>query len=452
MKRHKVIGANFLDDFDIGKFTEKSVEIKVLVLERFETKDNQYRYKSGLLATKEEYDTVEFKGKQYVDLGKTFVTKLMANTKQILTVGVEGMILKGRKLQWLDPQVIGIDEDITEPYTADQVIDLANKSNVLQKVDVDYKLDDTGKGVTQIHIMGIEEEEVAKLKDISSEAKTASITKLKMLLKGAVGEKACHLDIRLKREGDNYFEGGEIMVGNFTGLSKIDGFLDGKKLRFGWKDTHVEESMSWMNAGSKGIEIFEPGKPGGSVNKYGAMLRLDEFEWKLIQADEHAKKLELSGSKLFGDKILLVAYVPVAQGQRIWVASLLSKEIEKGITIIPLQKNDEQVVCGIVYEPDEVDSQGDTTDAEEIRKACFYFMEHGGEIRLNHKGSRIDATVLENYIAPADFVVEGRPVKKGSWVMSVRVNDEKIWKGIKDGDFQGFSMAGYTGYTDIESK
>ncbi len=55
----------------------------------------------------------------------------------------------------------------------------------------------------QLHIMGIEEEKIPELKRISKEANESRYnpTKLKMLLKGAIGEQGCHIDLRLVKKG-----------------------------------------------------------------------------------------------------------------------------------------------------------------------------------------------------------------------------------------------------------
>lgn len=119
---------------------------------------------------------------------------------------------------------------------------------------------------------------------------------------------------------------------------------------------------------------------------------------------------------------------------------------EKEMSIIPLLKKDkkeERIVYGIVYEPDEEDTQGDIANAEEIRKAAYQFMEEVQTFKVMHKGSNVRVRVLENYIAPVDFKIEGKSVKEGSWVLVTRILDPKIWKAIKKGKLTGYSMAGY---------
>lgn len=321
--------------------------------------------------------------------------------------------------------------------------------------NIDYKVDDAGKAILQLHIMGIEEEKLDALKKVSKETVKARTnpTKLKALLKGAIGEQGCHIDLRMVRKGDDYFEGGEIMLGNLTGLDKLKKLDEDGKLRFGWKTPHIEEPtaetirgpVSWMEAGKNGIEIFPPGEAGATSQKYGAMLILDEFAFEMTQADEHAKKFVFSGCKMIEDGTYLTAYVPVAEGERVWMISRLKAEEQKFEKYVPIfvQKADEQIVCGIVYEPNEEDVQGDTATAAEIQKAAYQFMEDVQVFKINHKGKHIKAKVLESYIAPQDLVIAGQKIKKGSWLLTTRILDKKIWEDIKSGELMGYSMAGY---------
>lgn len=120
--------------------------------------------------------------------------------------------------------------------------------------------------------------------------------------------------------------------------------------------------------------------------------------------------------------------------------TIIEKAIEE---IIPVEKGDEHIVYGIVYEPDTVDAQGDKANAEEIKKAAYDFMEHVQTFKVMHKGNKVKVKILENYIAPVDFTIEKREIKKGSWVLVTRILDKKLWKDIKSGKLTGYSMAGY---------
>jgi len=121
------------------------------------------------------------------------------------------------------------------------------------------------------------------------------------------------------------------------------------------------------------------------------------------------------------------------------------KKFDRFVSVYPLDKaeKEEHIVCGVVYEPDVEDAQGDKANEVEICKAAYQFMEEVQAFRVMHKGKKVKVKVLESYIAPVDFTVAKQSIKKGSWILTVRVLDKKIWKAVKDGELTGFSMAGY---------
>ncbi|MBA7608431.1 DNA ligase [subsurface metagenome] len=324
---------------------KREAEIKVIALARHDVKGDLYNYTCGLLPGDSEFENLtEFRGEKYIDLGKCYNTKLKADPGDILTMGVEEIIPQDeKKLQWLGARVIDIDKDRKRPYFANQVIDIAERGGVLQKAveaGIDYKVGDKGKGVLQLHIMGIEEDKIEALKKRSREAVRArhNPSMLKMLLKNTIGEQGAHIDLRFVKTGDDFFEGGEIMIGNLTGLDKVKKLDVGGKLRFGWKVPRVEEPeaetirgpVSWMEAGKGRVEIFPPGEVGATAHKYGAMLLLDTFTWEAIEPqDKHAKKFEFKGNKFIPEGTYLMAYVPVGPGERVWMISKLKEEEAK---------------------------------------------------------------------------------------------------------------------------
>jgi len=114
---------------------------------------------------------------------------------------------------------------------------------------------------------------------------------------------------------------------------------------------------------------------------------------------------------------------------------------------IIIDKNEERhLVYGIVYVPNEPDTDNDYSTPEEIEKACHDFMINFKKFNLQHKGntelSDNDVSIVENYIAPCDFLMGNQLVKKGSWVTALKVFNDTIWNDIKTGKYSGFSMEG----------
>lgn len=104
---------------------------------------------------------------------------------------------------------------------------------------------------------------------------------------------------------------------------------------------------------------------------------------------------------------------------------------------------EERYVLGVVLEPDEVDSQGDTISEEEIRSAAHRYMEGYGNVGLQHQVFVNDKIkILESYVTPVGFEIEGQTVKKGTWLMAFRILDDAIWQAIKEGRLTGLSIGG----------
>ena len=113
--------------------------------------------------------------------------------------------------------------------------------------------------------------------------------------------------------------------------------------------------------------------------------------------------------------------------------------------------SEKHTVTGIVYEPDTEDSQGDFMTAEEIEKAAHYFLKNGGKVDIQHSFKEEEsAVVVESYVTKSDGVINGHDVKKGTWIATVEINDDDIFKDIEDGKITGFSMGGTGRYTESE--
>lgn len=118
-------------------------------------------------------------------------------------------------------------------------------------------------------------------------------------------------------------------------------------------------------------------------------------------------------------------------------------ELSKATLRVAKAGGDEQYVLGIVLEPGVVDAQDDTYSADEVRKASERFMEQHRNMGLMHKKIVNDKVqILENYLAPVDMQIGDTLVKKGTWLMGVRVKDPELWAGVKDGTYTGFSIGG----------
>lgn len=125
--------------------------------------------------------------------------------------------------------------------------------------------------------------------------------------------------------------------------------------------------------------------------------------------------------------------------------------IEKLITFI---KTDEEKhrVYGIVYAPDEVDSQGDMMSAEEIEKTMLSFMKNA---RTNNIDEQHNYRSGPGYVAECWLVEKGadkyfKDEATGTWAVGIQIDDDETWEKIVKGDIGGLSMGGTAEYEEIE--
>lgn len=110
---------------------------------------------------------------------------------------------------------------------------------------------------------------------------------------------------------------------------------------------------------------------------------------------------------------------------------------------------DNHYVTGIVYEPMAEDSDGNYMTEEEITKAAYYFAKNSGQVDIQHSFKPFEGgTVVESWIAKADFAIDDEQIKKGTWLMTVEVADADIWASIEKGEITGFSMGGVGNYSE----
>lgn len=116
----------------------------------------------------------------------------------------------------------------------------------------------------------------------------------------------------------------------------------------------------------------------------------------------------------------------------------------------PTAKAEMRFALAPVLEPETTDGQGDIYDAPEIEAAAHRFMADFRNIGLMHKGIINDRVKLvESYIAPVDFEINGQAVKAGTWLMGLRFLDDELWQAAKDGELTGLSIGGFATKTPI---
>lgn len=171
---------------------------------------------------------------------------------------------------------------------------------------------------------------------------------------------------------------------------------------------------------------------------------------ELIQRDKSDFKLNAFGDKQDFRVVMMKEGV-----------ALLIGELEEGVTkregyaikphetthkTFSFNKVDEakRIVTGPVLVPGVVDLQGDFEFPEDIEEAAYKFMEDARNIGEMHTKFGGIGIPVESWVLREDiFVDKGSEFKiypKGTWLLSVRVQDDKVWEKVRNGDLTGFSI------------
>lgn len=99
-------------------------------------------------------------------------------------------------------------------------------------------------------------------------------------------------------------------------------------------------------------------------------------------------------------------------------------------------------------------------DADTIQKIAEKFFKKGYQSNVNEmhdpKKAVEGVTMFESWLVNRELgkmPIKGyEDVKDGSWFGSFKVENDDIWKKVKEGEFKGFSVEGIFGYSDRVSK
>lgn len=110
---------------------------------------------------------------------------------------------------------------------------------------------------------------------------------------------------------------------------------------------------------------------------------------------------------------------------------------------IEKQEEEKRLALGVVMEPEVEDADGNWATEEEIEDACHYFMKNHQEVGHEHIYKIEDGVhVVESYVLRDDANIGGRNVRKGSWIMGVKCENDEVWDRVKKGEYKGFSIDG----------
>lgn len=122
-----------------------------------------------------------------------------------------------------------------------------------------------------------------------------------------------------------------------------------------------------------------------------------------------------------------------------------NKESELQMEVTKAVDNEQRMALFVVLEPDTFDQHNDIYSEEEVWKACNNFNTHCSKANLFHRVETEDMQFAQSFIAPSEFSLDdGRVIKKGTWLawtyFPETENGEVLWKGVKEGKFNGLSI------------
>jgi hypothetical protein len=181
--------------------------------------------------------------------------------------------------------------------------------------------------------------------------------------------------------------------------------------------------------------------PGGPTNinaLRAAAGSLGGSRGQEVQAPEEAK------AKAARELVRLMRSADMQPGEDTLRRAGLAKsdfEFEFAIVKADVPK---RVVYGIPLRPDVPDSQKDSVNVEEIEAAAWNFMIKSQRYDEQHEHliPKGDVCVVESFLAPVDFELNGKDVAKGSWVLASKVFSDDIWKKIEKGEISAYSIKG----------
>ncbi len=124
------------------------------------------------------------------------------------------------------------------------------------------------------------------------------------------------------------------------------------------------------------------------------------------------------------------------------------EELEKATVEIVKSEDERRLVWVVVMVPDKVDHEKQWASADTIEKACHSWMLNGSKVFLEHSVPIDSVKVVENYTLLDDLNLDGRVVKKGSWIAVMHIPNDAVWKMIQSGQLKGGSVRGLSKLRD----
>lgn len=186
----------------------------------------------------------------------------------------------------------------------------------------------------------------------------------------------------------------------YTKLSKLEKSYEPLKRSF--DNAPTDATLEYLaNGGSAMLAYCRMQlKKEGILKSYSAEITQDE-----LNVEQQLPKLEIQVAKSLNEELMQVTYVAMQEG---------------------------------------TDAHGDYTDSNQIRLAKESFnralIAKQKLANLFHLFETSTFDIIESYLIPCDATLGGNFVQKGSWLVTLQINDESLWEAVKKGYFVGVSI------------
>lgn len=133
-------------------------------------------------------------------------------------------------------------------------------------------------------------------------------------------------------------------------------------------------------------------------------------------------------------------------------------------TQIFLEKEDKHLIVGAVLVPNKPIYRNNGKEEfyiqfskETIEKLAFDYLMNGRiySVTTDHKEIADDIALVESWIKTSENDKSndyGMNLPVGSWIVSMKVENEEVWKRVKEGELRGFSIESFVNLDEIKLK
>ena len=191
---------------------------------------------------------------------------------------------------------------------------------------------------------------------------------------------------------------------------------------------------------------IEPGAPMNPSKEYSSEISIvDSGKCSIIEKREGYFEIVFAGDQLKGTWTTERTDAENNQWELKKTESSIDETAEKVQVEIAKVDRKLRLVTGVVLKPEDRDAHDDIYSKEVIRTAAHDFVANYNEttaIGFMHADFHRSLLLVESYIAPFDFQLEGRDVPNGAWIITVKVLDDEIWGKVLAKKIRAFSIGG----------